>query len=35
LTAVWLLGLKVLLYDVLAKNVSCGSPTGHAVSSGE
>jgi uncharacterized protein len=36
LTAVWLLGLKTLLYDVLAKEyVSCGSPERHAFSSGE
>jgi len=36
LTAVWLLGLKMLLYDVLAKEyVSCGGPQRHAVSSSE
>jgi uncharacterized membrane protein YfcA len=36
LTAVWLLGLKMLLYDVLAKEyISCGSPGHHAVSSGD
>ena len=36
LTAVWLLGLKMLLYDVLAKEyVSCGGPERHAVSSSE
>ncbi|MGA2736223.1 MAG: sulfite exporter TauE/SafE family protein [Bryobacteraceae bacterium] len=31
LTAVWLLGLKMLLYDVLAKNVSCAGPAHHAL----
>ena len=36
LTAVWLLGLKMLLYDVLAREyMSCGGPERHAVSSGE
>jgi uncharacterized membrane protein YfcA len=32
LTAVWLLGLKMLLYDVTRQYVSCGSPERHAVS---
>lgn len=33
LAAVWLLGLKMLVYDVLAKNyISCGSPSRHAAS---
>jgi uncharacterized membrane protein YfcA len=33
LAAVWLLGLKMLLYDVLAKNnISCGSSIHHAAS---
>jgi uncharacterized protein len=26
LTAVWVLGLKTLFYDVLGKNVACGTP---------
>jgi hypothetical protein len=32
LTAVWLLGLKMLLSDVAKNYVSCGGPERHAVS---
>jgi hypothetical protein len=32
LTAVWLLGLKMLLFDVAKNYVSCGGPERHAVS---
>jgi uncharacterized membrane protein YfcA len=32
LTAVWLLGLKMLLYDVAKNYVGCGGPERHAVS---
>jgi uncharacterized membrane protein YfcA len=33
LTAVWLLGLKILFYDVAKNYISCGGPQHHAVSS--